>query len=159
KHINRLGDKVLPQEVLLVLDSYRRQKRYAEAYALCEQMWSERKCRPEVCGGASVAVLRMMNATDHQVQGLEDRIKEAIRKNEDLKIKSTVLFLHLADLNDLRGRYAEAEKLYAKVLEDGNEPNNVVALNNRAWLLAHRENGAGDALAAIEKAIDGIGRR
>jgi tetratricopeptide (TPR) repeat protein len=159
QHVGRKSPKARPEEVLLVIDSYRRQKKYAEAYAECEKMWAEKKCRPEVCGGASVLVLRSMVATDDQVERLEKRLKEAIDANARARVQGTVLLLHLADLYDLRGRYAEAEKLYAKVLEEGNEPTNVVALNNRAWLLAHREGRASEALASIQKAIDGIGQR
>ncbi len=157
QHVAR--PKARPEEVLLVLDSLRRQKRYAEAFAECEKMWAEGKCKPEVCGGASVAVLRLMGATDEQVERLEKRLQEAIEANARAKVRSSVLLLHLADLYDLRGRYAEAEKLYATVLQEDNEPTNVVALNNRAWLLAHREGRASEALVAIQKAIDGIGRR
>ncbi len=165
KHLERKSDKANRGEVLLLLDSYRRQKKYDKAYDLCESMWDERNARgertfpPEVCGGASVAVLRMMSPRDEQVQRLEKRLRDAIDANKKKKIRSPVLQLHLADLYDLRGRYAEAERLYAEVLEEGNEPNNAVALNNRAWLLAHREGGANEALASIQKAIDGIGRR
>jgi tetratricopeptide (TPR) repeat protein len=152
RHAER--EKARPEEMLLVLDAYRRQKRAAEAYALCERMWQEKKCRPEVCSGASVAVLRLMGGSEEQMQRLEKRLKEAIAVKP-----SSLLLLHLADLYDLRGRYAEAEKLYARILEENNEPNNAVALNNRAWLLAHREGGAAEALAAIQKAIDVVGRR
>jgi tetratricopeptide (TPR) repeat protein len=157
QHVGR--PKARPEEVLLVIDSLRRQKKYDLAYAECEKMWAEQKCKPEVCGGASVAVLRVMGATEDQVGRLEKRLQEAIDANARARVKSAMLLLHLADLYDLRGRYAEAEKLYATVLEEGNDPGNVVALNNRAWLLAHREGRAAEALVSVQKAIDGIGRR
>src|SRR5262249_17573834 len=89
-----------------------------------------------------------------QVKRLEDHLREAIAKNPT----STVLLLHLADLYDMRGRYPEAETLYKRVLQE-KEPKNVVALNNLAWLLAHRDGGAGEALQHIESAVAGIGRR
>jgi tetratricopeptide (TPR) repeat protein len=151
RHIAR--PKAKPEEKLLVLDSLRRQKRFPEAYELCEEMWKD--CRPEVAGGASVAILRSMKPTDAQVKRLEDHLQEAIAK---CKRKSTVLLLHLADLYDLRGRYTDAEALYKEVL-NGKEPRNIVALNNLAWLLAHREGGAAEALQHIEAAVNGIGRR
>ena len=47
-----------------------------------------------------------------------------------------MLRLHLADLYDLRGRYPEAEEVLRDILKPENEPNNVVALNNLACLLA-----------------------
>jgi tetratricopeptide (TPR) repeat protein len=150
KHVSR--PKARPEEALLVLDSLRRQKRFAEAYELCEAMWNN--CRPEVAGGASVAILRSMTPTDAQVKRLEEHLRAAIAKSP----QSTVLLLHLADLYDMRGRYAEAEALYKQVLQD-KEPKNVVALNNLAWLLAHRDGGADEALQHIETAVSGIGRR
>jgi tetratricopeptide (TPR) repeat protein len=150
RHVER--DRAKPEERLLLLDSLRRQKRFPEAYAVCEGMWKD--CKPEVAGGASVAILRSMTPADAQVKRLERHLQEAIAK----KPKSTVLLLHLADLYDMRGRYAEAEVLYKKVLLD-KEPKNVVALNNLAWLLAHRDGGAEEALQHIESAVAGIGRR
>lgn len=162
RHVTRSSKTAQPEEALLVLDSLRRQKRFAEAYALCEEMWTGgsslaggKPCRPEVAGGASVAILRMMTPTDAQITRLEGRLKDAMTANP----RSMVLLLHLADLYDLRGRYADAEALYRRVLDDKNEPRNVVALNNLAWLLAHRDGGASEALSHIEAAVNGIGRR
>jgi tetratricopeptide (TPR) repeat protein len=151
QHVNRPNAN--PEERLLELDSLRRQKRFDEAYKVCEAMWT--KCKPEVAGGASVAILRSMKPTDAQVKLLEDRLKKASEANK----KSTVLLLHLADLYDLRGRYPEAEQLYKKVLNERKEGSNIVALNNLAWLLAHREGGAPEALQHIQAAVNGIGRR
>jgi tetratricopeptide (TPR) repeat protein len=162
KHLKRGGSKAQPEEALLLLDSLRRQQKFPEAYALCEQMWTGgpltpggKPCRPEVIGGASVAILRTINPTDEQVQRLERQLREAIAKDP----KRMVLRLHLADLYDLRGRYADAEKLYREVLADKVEARNVVALNNLAWLLAHRAGGAVEALGYIDAALQGIGRR
>ena len=65
--------------------------------------------------------------------------------------------MHLADLNDLRGDYAKAEELYREILKD--EPGNVVALNNLAWLLAQKTGEGAEALQCVEAAVNGIGRR
>ncbi len=69
-----------------------------------------------------------------------------------------VLRLQLADLMDQRGKYDVAVNHLREVIKDANEPNNVVALNNLAWLLAHN-NEAEHALEYINKAIDGLGKR
>ncbi len=150
-----------PEEVLLVLNSMRRQKKLAEAFARCEATWTENKCAAEVIGGASVAVLRNMQAsamppTDAQILLIENHLKEALKA----KPRSIVLQLHLADLYDQRGRWEESEAAYRVVLQ--NEPKNVVALNNLAWLLVQRSSDADkmrEALAKIEAAVNGIGRR
>jgi tetratricopeptide (TPR) repeat protein len=162
RHVTRQSERAQPEEALLVLESLGRQKKFADAFALCEQMWDggpalagKKPCRPEVAGGASVAVLRALEPTDDQVRRLERRLRDAIAANPKL----TVLKLHLADLYDLRGHYPEAERLYRDVLADRNEPHNVVALNNLAWLLAHRDGGASDALTLIETAVNNAGRR
>jgi tetratricopeptide (TPR) repeat protein len=162
RHLRRDTSKSQPEEALLLLDCLRRQGRFDDAYALCEQMWvggplltGGKPCKPEVAGGASVAILRTIHPTDEQVQRLERQLRDAIIKNPE----KHVLRLHLADLYDLRGRYADAEKLYREVLEPKAEPDNIVALNNLAWLLAHREGGAVEALEYIEAAVHGVGRR
>jgi len=160
-HIKRPAAK--PEEVLLLLNSLRRQKKLADAFALCSATWTEKKCPSEVIGGASVAVLRNMQsigapATNAQVLLIEEHLKEAIKANP----KSMVLLLHLADLYDQRGRWEEAEAMYREVLRPDNEPKNIIALNNLAWLLAQRSSDphkVQEALTKIESAVNGIGRR
>ncbi len=114
-HVKRPTAK--PEEVLLVLNSMRRQKRLAEAFDLCAATWAAKKCSAEVIGGASVAVLRNMqangtSATNAQMVRIEDHLKEAIKANP----KSVVLMLHLSDLYDQRGRWEDAETMYREVL-------------------------------------------
>jgi tetratricopeptide (TPR) repeat protein len=164
-HIRRKGAK--PEEVLLLLNSMRRQKKFAEAFDLCLKTWDEKdakkKCSPEVIGGASVSVLRSMQsagtpATREQVLLIEDKLKDALQANP----KSVVLMLHLAELYDQRGDWARAEEMYRQVLRPENEPKNIVALNNLAWLLAQHsseEDKLKEALTTIEAAVNGIGRR
>ena len=79
--------------------------------------------------------------------------KTAIQKNP----KVVVLKMHLADLYDLRGEYDKAAAEYREVLKD--EPGNVVALNNLAWLLSQQTGQGREALQYIEAAVNGIGRR
>src|SRR6185437_9779021 len=78
--------KAKPEEVLLVLNSMRRQKRFAEALDRCMKTWAEKKCSPEVIGGASVAVLRSMQAngtpaTHEQVLLIETNLKKSLETN------------------------------------------------------------------------------
>lgn len=160
-HIHR--KKAHPDEVLLVLNSMRRQKKFAQTYERCVQAWKEKKCTPEVIGGASVAVLRGMQANDtpashEQVVAIEQHLHQAIEANPH----SVVLMLHLAELYDQRGRWDDAEDMYRRVLQPENEPKNIVALNNLAWLLAQRSTDPQkhqEALLRIEAAVAGIGRR
>jgi tetratricopeptide (TPR) repeat protein len=152
-HVQREGAK--PDEVLLVLAALGRQRKFQKALTIGEEEWEKGKVPPEALGGVCVALLRAMKeAKDSQVQRVEKHLKAAIKKNA----KSTVLRMHLADLYDKRGRYAEAEVQYRAILKA--EPNNVVALNNLAWLLVTwRRSEAEQALTHVNKAIHGMGRR
>ncbi len=160
-HIRRR--KANPDEVLLVLNSMRRQKKFALAYQRCVRAWEEKKCSPEVIGGASVAVLRGMQAngapaSHEQILRIETYLNNALAE----KPKSVVLMLHLAELYDHRGRWEQAEEMYRRVLAPENEPKNIVALNNLAWLLAQRSSDQvkiQEALVRIEAAVNGIGKR
>jgi tetratricopeptide (TPR) repeat protein len=160
-HIKR--KRANPDEVVLVLNSMRRQKKFALAYQRCLQAWKEGKCTPEVIGGASVALLRTMlaagaPANDEQVQTIEQHLTRAL----EAKPKSVILMLHLAELYGQRGRWDAAEAMYRRVLQPENEPKNIVALNNLAWLLVQHSNDPEkhqEALQRIESAVAGIGRR
>jgi tetratricopeptide (TPR) repeat protein len=140
-----------PQDITLVLTALARQQRFAEAFDLWPK--AAESLPPESAGGLSVALLRSMSPTDEQVKRVEDWLKAAIRQHPD----KVVLRMHLADMYDLRGRYDEALTEYRTVLDK--EPNNVVALNNLAWLLAHRSGEEAKALPLIETAVQGQGRR
>jgi tetratricopeptide (TPR) repeat protein len=155
KHVNRKSAKA--DEVVLLVGGLTRQKRFDEAYDLCLKSWDKvgekGSVSPEAAGGMSIAVLRVMKPSDDKVAVIENKLKQAIDKNP----KSVVLRMHLSDLYDQRGRYDDALAVYKRVLID--EPNNVVALNNMAWLLAHRDDQANEALTKIDKAVSGLGRR
>jgi Tfp pilus assembly protein PilF len=165
QHIHRKNAK--PEEVLLLLNSMRRQKKFADAFNLCLKTWDEKdarkKCSPEVIGGASVAVLRSMQAagtpaTREQVLLIEEKLKDALAANP----KGVVLMLHLAELYDQRGDWERAEEMYRQVLRPENEPKNIVALNNLAWLLAQHaseQDKLQEALTTIDAAVNGIGQR
>jgi predicted Zn-dependent protease len=140
-----------PDEMLYLIASLGRQQRFAEAFGLCPEAWE--KCPPEAAGGVTVALLRVMKPTDAQVARAEGWLKEAIEKHP----KNMALRMHLADLFDLRGRYADSEREYRVVLQA--EPGNVIALNNLAWLLVNNGNGGAEALTLIDAAVNGLGRR
>jgi tetratricopeptide (TPR) repeat protein len=150
KHVSRKGAR--PEEVVLLINTLSRQKRYAEAYALCEKMWNDGNCSPELVAGISTSLLQTMKPEDRQVAAIQNRLQQALEKKPSVMLK-----LQLADLLDRRGQYPEAAKLYKQVLKD--EPNNFVALNNLAWMLAHGGGDATEALGYVNKALAGMGRR
>jgi tetratricopeptide (TPR) repeat protein len=60
--------------------------------------------------------------------------------------------LLLVSFLEIQGRYDDAEKLYGDVI--AKDPNNYVALNNLAWLLALRGHNADEALKLISRAME-----
>ena len=150
-HVHRSGAK--PEEMMLLLASLGRQKRFAEAFDLIEKERIWDKCAPELMGGVCEALLRAMGTADQQRERVEGWLKDAIARNP----KATALKMHLADLYDLRGDYPAAAAEYREVLKD--EPGNIVALNNLAWLLSIQTGQGNEALQYIEAAVNGIGRR
>ncbi len=150
-YVNRVGAK--PEEPLMLVASLGRQGRFDDAFDLCEKerLWD--KCAPELVGGVCEALLRGMPTAGKQRERVEAWLESAIKKNP----KVVVLKMHLADLYDLRGEYEKAADEYREVLKD--EPGNVVALNNLAFLLSQQTGQGREALQYIDAAVNGIGRR
>jgi tetratricopeptide (TPR) repeat protein len=142
-----------PHDALLVMGSLGRQKRFQEAFDFCEKedLWT--KCPPEAVGGVCEALLRQWPEAGGQRDRVQRWLEKAIADNP----KTTVLKMHLADLADLRGDYPAAAAKYREVLEQ--EPGNIVALNNLAWLLAKQSGKGKEALTYIQAAVNGMGRR
>jgi tetratricopeptide (TPR) repeat protein len=145
-----------PEELLLVVSSLGRQKRFKEGLDVCEEAW--KTCKPEEVGGACVALLRAGTPDDSQFGRVQEWLKAASEKHPE----NTALHLHLADLYDGRQRYIDEEKEYRTVLEL--DEKNVMALNNLAWLLAQRDSTsklakAKEAQKLILKAIEIAGPR
>jgi tetratricopeptide (TPR) repeat protein len=148
-YANRKGAR--PEDAILVIASLARQKRFDDALAACEDAW--KTCPPEDIGSASLAVLRAMKPSPEQCAPTQRHLEEAQKKDS----RSTAVLLLLADLYDLEGKYAEAKGAYRNVLEQDRD--NIVALNNLAWLLAQTSDDPGEALRLIEQAIKLQGER
>src|SRR5262249_57993882 len=78
---------------------------------------------------------------------LVERLIEAGRRASP---GSLDLLLTLADLRDAEGQHTEAIRLYRQVL--GAAPDNALALNNLAWLLALHEGREDEALELVDRA-------
>jgi tetratricopeptide (TPR) repeat protein len=137
--------------VLVWLASLIRQKRYDDVLTF----WSKAKNDgpPELISGAAVASLRGGQMNAEQCAPVQVWLEAALEKQP----QAVGLMLHLADLHDLCGRYREAEAVYRRVLAV--DADNVVALNNLAWLLAQQTGKGDEALPLITRAIDRAGTR
>lgn len=95
---------------------------------------------------ATIAALRAAHAPADRCRKFEEWLRETGVNNP-----GAGLDMHLADLAEMQHRYGEAIQLYRKALRA--DPNNVVALNNLAWVLAHERKDLPQALEMIQRAI------
>jgi Tfp pilus assembly protein PilF len=148
-HVTRTDAR--PEDVLQLAKFLGLRGRVDEALDLCEKAW--RDCPPLIVGAASLGVVRDGKAQDSACARVDGWLRQALSKDQD----NLALRLYLADLSDLRGRFADAEAGYRQVLE--RDERNVIALNNLAWLLAFHAEPPADALAMIERSIQVQGPR
>jgi tetratricopeptide (TPR) repeat protein len=125
-----------------------RRGRIDEALSNCEKAL-QNKASPEVVAQVLTNVLREGAGRGEHSQRVENWIKEILAKNPD----SVPVMICLADVYDYQERFKDAAEVYRKALQK--DPDNVMVLNNLAWLLAF-ENPS-EALVVINKAIDLVG--
>jgi tetratricopeptide (TPR) repeat protein len=98
---------------------------------------------------AEIAALRSAHASEDECRAVEKWLREEAARNPEV-----ALDLHLADLAELQHDFKSSEDFYRRVL--AKEPNHVIAMNNLAWVLAHR-GPSPEALTLVQKAISTIG--
>jgi tetratricopeptide (TPR) repeat protein len=138
-----------PEGSLQLAQYLGRRGQMKEALELCETAWKSGNLAN--VANASLVVLHSAPATEEQFDRVETHLKAALEKEP----KSTDLAVCLADLWDLHGKQAKAISLYREIIK--RDENNVVALNNLAWLLAQTPGGAGEAFERIKRALDVAG--
>jgi pentatricopeptide repeat protein len=141
-----------PEDVLLPINSLVRQKEYDKALDLTERAWRT-KCPPDVLAGLHLTVLRAGNLRGEPVNRAEGLFRAALAAAP----RNPNLLFALAGVEDLRGRFAEAEGYYRQIVAV--DANNVRALNNLAWLLALRGRKGDEALPLIQRAVEVAGPR
>src|SRR5262249_1164241 len=107
KHVQRDGAK--PEELVSLITYLGSQKRVADALGRCAEC--RKKYPPEVADGAAVAMLRAARPDDKVCAEVEKWLQGDLQRQP-----STLLLLHLADLEDLRGNYQEAAALYDQII-------------------------------------------
>jgi cellulose synthase operon protein C len=133
-----------PDDVLRYALFLGRVHRVADGLRICEQ--ARKNASPEAVGIVSISLLRDKAATEGQREDVEVWLKSVLAKTQ------TVSLLALwAELQDVRGRYAEAEKAWRAVLQK--DQYHAVALNNLACLLAYRLEKGDESLTLINRAL------
>jgi tetratricopeptide (TPR) repeat protein len=142
----RLVDELKkPDDLLLFAGFLGRRGRVDQALDLCARAGETGP--PEAVAGASVAVLRAGDANPRQTARVEAWLTATLDK------KPTVgLQLDLANLRDYQHRYGDAMTVYRQVLAQ--DPGNVLALNNLAWLLALDARKPDEALELLRRAFE-----
>jgi cellulose synthase operon protein C len=138
-----------PDEFMVLVRYLEKQKRVTEALDVCEQALTKNPA--EQVAAAAVVVLRSGKPDDKQCSRVEGWITKALATSP----RSVVLKLYLADLQEIRGRYQDVAATYRAILEQ--EPMNVAALNNQAWMLAQLDDKTADALGLINRAVELMG--
>ena len=95
-----------------------------------------------------LSLLTIGNPTEKDFQLVEPLIAEEVEQYQD----NAAVLTSLATLRYKQQRMDESLEFYRRALEI--DENNVVALNNAAWMLAEQGTQADQALAYIEHAID-----
>lgn len=139
-----------PERFLALAAFLGRKHAVAEAFTFCEKA-RQQKADADPVGQVLIGVLRE-TPSEEDSRRVEPLLKEMLSQKPD----SVPLLVCLADLYDLQGRYADAENVYRQALRK--DADNVMALNNLAWLLAFQKSSAREeALVTINKAIDLVG--
>ena len=151
----------LPSRTFLLAGLHGRLGNFQEAVDLCFEV--KAKGYREEAYGAVIGLLRASKPAASQSakfqswQQQSQRVEEAVRTSVQRDEQNLVLRLMLADLMEMQGRTDQVESLCRGILTT--DPNNLVALNNLAWLLSGKEGKDAEALELIQRAIAQHGPR
>jgi predicted Zn-dependent protease len=143
--------EISPNAYGLLVQNLVEQGKRKEAAQLCLEI-SNGKPNAEIA--ALLAVI--MTSTDGEVEGLAE-VQPAIDAALKEHSENTALMQAEAVKRASRGEYDQAIKIFRRVVEL--EPDNALALNNLATLLAEKPNLRSEALKHIEHAMEVAGRQ
>jgi tetratricopeptide (TPR) repeat protein len=141
-----LSQKTQSQSSVELAPFLARQGDIEGALEVCERAW--RAGPSEKVANAMVSIFHEKPGTKKQYARVEALLEPSVGPGRP----SASLQICLADLRDLQGRYTDAETLYQQVLVQ--DRNNMVALNNLAWLLANHAQKPNEAISLINSAIE-----
>jgi Tfp pilus assembly protein PilF len=138
-----------PEAIISAVGLLAGDQRGEEAFKKIETLGKQLPARVRVMAG--LAVLRSGNASDQQFDTVKSWIDVASREEPD----SLAVMLHDAEWHTLKKQYSNAEKVYDTILKQ--DPRNVVALNNLAWILSTRKESSTHAEELVDRAMREIG--
>jgi tetratricopeptide (TPR) repeat protein len=151
----------LPVRKLLLAALHGRLGNYQDAVDLCFDV--KGKGLREESYAAAIGLMRASKPAANQKAKLGQwqpqmaRLEEALRESVRLDDANLMLRLQLADLFDLADHSDQSAAVFREVLNKDAE--NLVALNNLAWMLAQQEGMGEQALGLIQRAITRHGAR
>jgi len=125
-----------------------RRGRAKEAFDECERLWKGTTNPEELVQTILDVVVSSGGKRDPSQL---ERAAGWIQKGLEQTPTSSILMIALAELRERQGHFQEAEALYRQDIDQGHDE--VVALNNLAWLLALRNEKGNGALDLINRAI------
>jgi tetratricopeptide (TPR) repeat protein len=150
-----------PARALVLAGLHGRLGNYQEAVDLCYQV--KLKGYRDEAYTSALGILRAgkpaagqaakLQRWQQQIVRMEGYLRAGIKADEG----NLVLRLQLADLMDLQGRFDQVEAICRAIFPK--DADNLVALNNLAWLLARKEGKAQESLELIQRAIRRHGAR
>ena len=141
----------VPESTLALARLLGRAGRISEALKLCDGARTAQSSY-QVCGIA-MQVVRQPGATADDVAQVETWLKEATRAETDEK--SEIAQVQLGEFGLLHERYQQSFDIYERLLQQS--PNNVIALNNMAWLVSMWKGEHDRAEKLVDQAIGKAG--
>jgi len=138
-----------PQEMLVLAEFHAHMNRVDHALELMKKHGKE--SAPERIAAVAGAVMKNLQSTTEQLAQLQNLL-QAINKSQGW---NAMLSLGTADLMSWRGEYDAALRLYNDVLK--RDRHDIVALNNKAVLLAMSGGDGSEAFRLIQLALESGG--
>jgi tetratricopeptide (TPR) repeat protein len=150
-----------PESQLIMAGFLSRQNDLENALEVCDRVRTDPKTSPDLVQTVITAALEILYKTeadkskqDREKIRVEKWISEALIATKDPQ-RQADLQQSRATLDNLQEQYDEAQKVYQDCLKQN--PKDILAMNNLAWLLATRRQTPAKALALIEEAISQAG--